>query len=164
MIYCILSDTHRNTESIDKMLADIKSRELEIDAFIHAGDLAADTDYIKLKTGLEVYAVYGNCDTYTHRQVYKPDEFIQVADKLIWITHGHKYIQSNDDLSQLAEQAYIFGANIVIYGHTHKADITTVDNIIYINPGSISLPRDSRNSYAVLQINSTDVDINIYEI
>lgn len=164
MIYCILSDTHRNTEAIDKMLADIKLRELKIDAFIHAGDLAADTDYIKLQTGLEVYTVYGNCDAYTHRQLYKPDEFIQVADKYIWITHGHRYIQSDGVLDQLVEQAHIFGVDIVIYGHTHQVNVTTIDNIVYINPGSISLPRDNRNSYAVLQINGTTIETNIYEI
>ena len=48
-------------------------------------------------------------------------------------------------------------ADIVMYGHTHKPDIDLSDDIIAINPGSISYPRQlgREASYVVMGIDKS---------
>lgn len=164
MMFCVLSDSHGSIKSIERLLSDLDKRNIKPNAFIHTGDYAADSEYLRLHTGLTIYAVYGNCDSYSQRQLYKPDEFIQVGEKFIWLTHGHRYIQDQHDLELLTQQAQVFGVDIVVYGHTHKSNVATVDNILFLNPGSISLPRNSNCSYAVLEIEGGSINTNIYEI
>lgn len=164
MIFCVLSDSHGDTAAMDRLLIDLRARELIVDAFIHAGDYAADTNYISTKTGLPVYVVWGNSDPYKQRHHYKPDEFIDVADKLIWLTHGHRYLQMVQDLSPLHEQAQVYIADIVVYGHTHQPAIESIDEILFLNPGSISMPRMSKPSYAILEVTSENIHTVIYEI
>lgn len=50
----------------------------------------------------------------------------------IYLTHGHIYNEDNWDRTN----------SILIYGHLHKPFIKEFKNNIYINPGSISLPRN----------------------
>ena len=55
-------------------------------------------------------------------------------------------------LFNYAEQ---LNANIIICGHTHIADIKLQNNILLVNPGSISLPKLSFNpTYAVLDLST----------
>ena len=45
-------------------------------------------------------------------------------------------------------------ADVVIYGHTHCPQITYVDDIAIVNPGSISYPRQEgrKPSYLVIDV------------
>ena len=49
----------------------------------------------------------------------------------LYVTHGHNYNESNWEKTN----------SILIYGHLHKPFIKQIETNIYINPGSISLPR-----------------------
>ena len=47
---------------------------------------------------------------------------------------------------------------IFVTGHTHIHKAYYVDNILFINPGSIDFPRDGIDgTYAVLNISETDI-------
>lgn len=164
MIFCVLSDSHGDLASIDSMLGDLQAKDIVVQAFIHAGDCAIDTDYIRRQTGLPTYTVWGNSDIYRYRQIYKPDEFIEIDGHTIWLTHGHKYLQDSDDVHLLREQAQIFSADIVIYGHTHKPHIVELEHILFLNPGSTARPRNSNSSYALLDINGSNIQTTICEI
>ena len=164
MRFCVLSDSHGDTAAMDRLLKDLRARELSVDAFIHAGDYAADTNYLSAETGLPIYAVWGNSDPYKQRHYHKPDEFIELADKMIWLTHGHRYLQTAHDLQELHEQAQVYVVDIVVYGHTHRPAIDNIDEILFLNPGSISMPRMSKPSYAILEVTSENIHTAIYEI
>lgn len=164
MKFCVLSDSHGDFASMEKLLTALQLEIADIQAFLHAGDFAADSDYLRLQTGLPVYAVYGNSDNYRQRQYYKLDEFIPVGDKLIWLTHGHRYLNNYDELELLYEQASILAADVVVYGHTHRAHVDKRKDIFFLNPGSISQPRNSKHSYAILEIKGSDINTSIYEI
>ncbi|MFR5583558.1 MAG: metallophosphoesterase family protein [[Clostridium] scindens] len=71
----------------------------------------------------------------------------------VFITHGHYYYVSMSE-ERLKEEARGRGADIVMYGHTHKPSITREDDLITLNPGSLSYPRQEgrRPSYMLMEI------------
>ena len=38
-----------------------------------------------------------------------------------------------------------------LYGHTHVKEIASRDGVLFVNPGSVSLPKDGSNSYAIYE-------------
>ena len=63
-----------------------------------------------------------------------------LENRLIFLTHGHIYNKNHLPL--------LNPGDIMIHGHTHVPTIEKIGEIIYINPGSVSLPRNhSQNSF-----------------
>ena len=54
----------------------------------------------------------------------------------------------------IKKEAEARGADIVMYGHTHKPVIDFGDNVIAVNPGSLTYPRQEgkRPSYIVMDL------------
>jgi putative phosphoesterase len=64
-------------------------------------------------------------------------------------------------LAELADQAR---ADLVVFGHTHQQFDRTVENVRFINPGSVGRPDDGdpRAAYAVLDLQPGQVDVQFY--
>ena len=75
----------------------------------------------------------------------------------MFISHGHYYYVSMGE-ERLKEEARARGADIVMYGHTHKPTLTREEDLITLNPGSIAYPRQEgrRPSYMVMEIGGGD--------
>ena len=81
------------------------------------------------------------------------EKMINVGGQKIFMTHGHRYgVYHGTD--QLIEAARENGADIAMYGHTHIPHVDLQSDVITINPGSISLPRqpDRVPTYMVMEI------------
>ena len=54
----------------------------------------------------------------------------------------------------IKKEAIDRGIDIVLYGHTHRPVIDIDDDIIAVNPGSLSYPRQEgrQPSYAIMEI------------
>lgn len=100
-----------------------------------------------------IFCVRGNCDTEVDQMVL---EFpiladyciLPVGDRLIYATHGHNY--------NLQKLPPLQPGDILLHGHTHiPAWERFGDHNLYLNPGSVSIPKmDSAHSYMTLE-NST---------
>ena len=57
---------------------------------------------------------------------------------------------------RLKEEARARGADIVMYGHTHRPALTQEEDLITLNPGSVAYPRQQgrRPSYMVMELES----------
>ena len=98
----------------------------------------------------KVLCVRGNCDTEVDQMVL---EFPILADycilyagnRMIYATHGHNYNMSTTPPLQKDD--------ILLHGHTHiPAWITFGNNNIYLNPGSVSIPKEnSEHSYMIIE-------------
>ena len=97
----------------------------------------------------EILCVRGNCDTEVDQMVL---DFPILADyalleangSTVFITHGHKH--------NLAALPPIKAGDVLLHGHTHIPACTTEDGITYLNPGSVSIPKEgSKHSYMVLE-------------
>lgn len=67
----------------------------------------------------------------------------------LFITHGHYYYVSMGE-DHLKEEARGRGADIVMYGHTHRPSITREKDLTVVNPGSIAIPgRRQKGTYVL---------------
>lgn len=138
----IISDNHGVTDVLQK----VADQHRDVDVMIHCGDSELPYHSDELAGFLKVR---GNCD---HDSAF-PEEVIHDADDTkIFITHGHRY-HVKYSLMTLSYRAKEVGANIVCFGHSHIAGTEIIDGILFINPGSISLPRNRPNkTYAICTV------------
>lgn len=142
----IVSDTHGNHRNLDEVL----EREGQIDMFLHLGDVENDEHYIEAVLNCPIHIIAGNNDFFS----YLPSEKqIEIGKYRVFMTHGHGYYVSMDT-RRLKQEGRERNVDIVMYGHTHRPDLDIEDDIIAINPGSISYPRQEgrRATYMIMEI------------
>ena len=80
------------------------------------------------------------------------------------MTHGHCY-DVKYSMQRLFYKALEVGATIVCYGHSHCIGAEMNDGILFLNPGSLVLPRNTREkTYAKITLNSHEVEIEYLEV
>ena len=142
----IVSDTHGRENN----LLEAFEKEKPIDKIIHLGDLNGLEDYIENITDCVCFAVRGNND---FRSSLPNESIIMMGKHRAFITHGH-YYGVEFGTKDLVRHARSLDCDTVMYGHTHRPVIDIDDNIIAINPGSLSYPRqeNKRPSYILMEI------------
>lgn len=144
----IVSDTHGSLRNFDEII----EREKKIDMLLHLGDIEGDDDYMEAVMDCPVHVVAGNNDFFSGL----PGELeIEVGKYKVFMTHGHGYYVSAGT-KRLKQAARARGADIVMYGHTHRPEIDLEDDVITINPGSLSYPRQPgrKATYIVMDISA----------
>ncbi len=146
----VISDSHKRTGVIDKIL----SAQRQARHVFFLGDNVADIeDFEYLYPDKAFHVVCGNCDFYSTVQSVGLEV---INGKRIFYTHGHTY-NVKYGLTKLLETAKANNYDIVLYGHTHVAKILYEDGIYIVNPGSPTSPRESKASYAVIDITDNGV-------
>lgn len=142
----IVSDTHKRTHNLDAAL----DRVGPVDMLIHLGDVEGSEDYIRAAAGCPVHMVAGNNDFFSDLPREKE---IQIGKYKAFLTHGHYYYVSVGTES-IKQEGRARGAQIVMFGHTHRPVIDYTDDVIAINPGSISYPRQEgrRPSFIMMEL------------
>lgn len=142
----IVSDTHKSHRNLEKVL----EKTEELDMLIHLGDVEGGEDYIEALVDCPVHIVSGNNDFFS--DLPREEEF-DIAGKHVFITHGHYYYVSMNE-ERLKEEAKNRGADIVMYGHTHRPAYSCEDGLLVLNPGSIAYPRQigRKPTYIIMQI------------
>lgn len=113
----------------------------------------APKEVITMLNGIKdkIVCVRGNCDTEVDQMVLEfpimaDYAVIMLGSHMIYATHDHHYNESN--LPPLQK------GDILLNGHTHVPQYTVHENYIYMNPGSISIPKEkSNNSYMMIYEN-----------
>ena len=147
MILGVMSDSHGNMRQVKYALRAMG----DVDLILHAGDFYDDGVRLSAVAPVRVVAVVGNCDMRADGPL---EEVLEAGGKRILLTHGHRY-GVKYGLQSLAERARVLQADVVVFGHTHIAHVSTEDGILFLNPGSCFRPRDGRPpSYATLEITS----------
>ncbi|RLL47942.1 metallophosphoesterase [Oceanobacillus piezotolerans] len=148
----IMSDSH----GLKKELLEIKQRHT-FDAIIHCGDSELDFNAPELDG---IYKVGGNCD---FDPDYPEDQVLEIGDIRFYITHGHLH-QVKTNLLRLSYRAEEVGASIICFGHTHIAGAEKIGNRLFLNPGSVRLPRNRPEAtYAILEWEmKEDIHITFY--
>lgn len=97
-----------------------------------------------------IVAVRGNCDSEVDQMVLdfpcRADyTLIEANGRLLYLTHGHVAHMTPDNPPALtAGSAFLFG-------HTHVKTLHEREGVLFVNPGSISLPKDGTASYATYE-------------
>lgn len=159
----IASDIHGDAETCAR-LVDIY-RESGAERLVLLGDLLyhgprndlpagyAPKKVIELLNSLknDILAVRGNCDTEVDQMVLQfpilaDYAYISVDGLRIFATHGHNFNTSK--LPPLAK------GDILLHGHTHVPVVEKFgEGNYYINPGSLSIPKESSPKSYILYEN-----------
>lgn len=146
----LVSDTHGRDERLEEVL------KLEKPDFLcHMGDLEGSEDHIRVITKCPLAMVSGNNDFWTD---LNPEVTFELHGFRIFMTHGHYYYAHSGN-EQLKSAGRRNGANIVLFGHTHRPTLEFDKDIIVANPGSLTFPRQEkrRPSYMVLYLEKGNV-------
>lgn len=173
MKYLVVSDIHGSLFYANK-IKEIMEKE-NIDKLILLGDLyyhgprnPLPNEYnpmevCKLLNSLKdkLICVKGNCDAEVDEMIsefeFKEHISLTIKNKLFIFTHGHKFNIDNK----------IDNIDVMVYGHFHTGFIKQENGVIYVNSGSLSLPKNNtKNSYLVIDekaILLKDIDGNLID-
>lgn len=142
----IVSDTHKKNDTYLNLLTLHKP-----DLVIHCGDAEGAEDLLTKAADCPVHIVLGNNDFFSKL----PRELeLEIDGYKVWVTHGHNYYVSMGN-ETIKREAVARGMDIVCYGHTHRPVVDRDREIIAVNPGSLSYPRQEnrRPSYVIMETN-----------
>lgn len=156
----VFSDSHGNYYSLE----DAVEANLSADMFIHLGDGQRELQRLEEKYPDKKFIhVRGNCDFASQSSL---TEIIVIDEKnKILAVHGHNHGVRSGSVSLLKSLAMMNNANIVLFGHTHCRYQHYEDGIYFLNPGSISEPRDGKPaSYGYIDIMPNGIMTNIVDL
>ena len=159
--WMIASDIHGDYSCAEALIT--RYRESGAQRLILLGDLLyhgprndlptgyAPKSVIDLLNGVadELLCVRGNCDTEVDQMVLNfpilaDYAYLSVDGLTIFATHGHKFNTSS--LPPLKK------GDILLHGHTHVPACEEHEGFVYLNPGSVSIPKEnSPHSYMLYE-------------
>ena len=160
MKWLIASDIHGSAKYCEKL---IRAFETEgADRLLLLGDILyhgprndLPEEYApKLVTAMlngmseKITCVRGNCDAEVDQMVL---DFPIMADYVmieeggvrVFATHGHIYDEEHPPK--------ISGEFVLLHGHTHVQVCEKREGFTYVNPGSVSLPKDGKRGYCIFE-------------
>ncbi len=161
MKFLIASDIHGSAYYCDLLLKAIEAEKPEKvlilgDILYHGprNDLPkgyAPKEVIAMLNPLKdmLLCVRGNCDAEVDQMVLQfpimaDYKTLTLDDRTLYLSHGHIY--GKDNLPEMAKDDILLG------GHTHVPEIVDLDGKIYMNCGSVSIPKEnSPHSYMIYE-------------
>ena len=161
MKYFIVSDIHGSALYCRKALECFEAEEA--DRMIILGDILyhgprndlpaeyAPKEVIAMLNPIKnkLLCVRGNCEAEVDQMVLDfpvlaDYAILELGKNIVFITHGHKFNTTN--LPPLSE------GDILLHGHTHIPACEKCGDIMYLNPGSASIPKNgSHHGYMTLK-------------
>lgn len=145
MLFLLFSDLHGSLSGLDRLKRAIEA--FSPDALIDLGDSfrgAFDSDSSSVAEFLSssiapTIFIKGNCDF--DSDGYRVGALLQ--ESLDVTLFGKAFHLSHKPPTRLGYQGYLFG-------HTHRKTLYQDGGAVYCNPGSIALPRDGSESFALM--------------
>lgn len=87
----------------------------------------------------EIFCVRGNCEAEVDQMVFSfpvmaDYALMPLGNRMVFITHGHVYNKENLPPMKAGD--------ILLHGHTHVPACEETGGIVYMNPGSVSIPKN----------------------
>jgi len=122
----IIADTH------GLLRAEVFDRFAGVEHILHAGDIGDEAILEELGAVAPVTAVWGNTDGWEIRGRVPEIARVELGGARIVVIHGQQWGSPNP-----ARAAEGFpDADLVVFGHSHRAEIERVDAVLAVNPGS----------------------------
>ena len=143
----VLSDSHGRVG----LIQDIIEKE-SFDKIIFLGDGLKDFDYVEQEN---IIKIAGNCDLFSTE--IKESMFAVDGIKIL-ATHGHLH-KVKLGLWSLLHYAKEKNIALILYGHTHTQKEDNLDNIIFVNPGSVA-----NGKYSLIEIVNGKIKVEMKSI
>ncbi len=142
MLIGLLSDTHIRLPGYRAALSQLSANKLppqireafhSVELILHAGDVYSLPILDELERIAPVLAAEGDDDPFEvmNDKRVKLKHVITAEGVIIWLAHQYE-IWSLDGLEK--------SADVIVFGHTHRAALDNHKGIIRINPGSPTFP------------------------
>ena len=100
----------------------------------------------------EIFCVRGNCEAEVDQMVFSfpvmaDYALMPLGERMVFITHGHVYNKENLPPMKAGD--------ILLHGHTHVPACEESGGIVYMNPGSVSIPKNG-TSRGYMTLEGTD--------
>lgn len=160
MLFLVFSDLHGSLSGLDRLKRAIEA--FSPDALIDLGDSfrgAFDSDsssvaeFLSSSSAPTIF-IKGNCDF--ESDGYRVGALLQEGIDITLF--GKAFHLSHKPPTKLGYQGYLFG-------HTHRKSLYADGGAVYCNPGSIALPRDGKESFALMDesgirlLDATDLQV-----
>jgi len=156
MLIGIMSDTHDNLIFLRKAIELFNNKK--VGHVIHAGDY---TSPFTLKLFKELKCkytgIFGNNDgdkllllERAEGNIYNQPYIFKLHNRKIVVMHEHQVADA------LADSGHF---DLVIYGHTHKADIRKVKATLLVNPGEVSTWLYGKSTVALVDLEKMEGEI-----
>lgn len=150
----VISDTHGKLDRV----RDVYKRLHGVDFLIHLGDFQKDASKLEEEFGIDVISVKGNMDGSFSSKDF---QVIETEFGRLLLTHGHME-NVKVSLQNLLYRAKELDCKAALFGHTHAPFYDQVDGIYLLNPGSLSMPRDSaKASYGIVNTKKDEFNASI---
>ena len=161
MKYMVASDIHGSAYYCRKMLESFEKEGA--DRLVLLGDLLyhgprndlpreyAPKEVIPLLNGVKekLLCIRGNCDAEVDQMVL---EFPVLADYALLVLEGRNYYLSHGHIYHEGNLPPLMPGDGFLYGHTHVLRAEKNDGRIFLNPGSVSLPKEGNPpTYGILE-------------
>ena len=100
-----------------------------VDLILHAGDVGGDDVIATLRTVAPVHAVHGNTDPLIGG--LPATVSLDVGGVSIHVSHGNELGAPTP--ARLVQR---YGADVIVFGHTHRAVIERIGRQLVVNPGA----------------------------
>ena len=149
----LISDTH------GQLRAGVHSALAGVELILHAGDVGGAEILDELRMIAPVKAVHGNTDSLDDPQL-PPAMTLEIGGLMIHVSHG-----SEVGIPTPAKLMAIYAADVIVYGHTHRALVIRSGARLVVNPGAAGPRRfNLRPSVALLTIVEGEAEVEIVEI
>ena len=151
MKYCIASDIHGSLQYAESLFEAVEREQA--DKVLLLGDLLYHGPRNNLPDGYSpkaviellnrykerILCVRGNCDTEVDQMVLDfpimaDYAIFSQAEVTVYATHGHVFGENNPPK--------LCGSEILLCGHTHIPKCVQKEGYTYMNPGSVSIPKE----------------------
>lgn len=161
LIVGLIADTHDRLKMVDKAIETLNEQEVKL--VLHAGDYVAPFVIPRFKElNAKLVGVFGNNDGDRELLKKKFSELdleihggfaeLNVDGLKIALLHGHE----EELLNALINSE---GFDVVVHGHTHKAEVYRKGKTLIVNPGEACGYLSGKPTIALLDTDERDVRI-----
>lgn len=172
----LVSDTHGDVASFERLLA---GPFRDVDLIVHSGDVLnhgpgnplppgynpAGLKDLLNGLGMPLFIAQGNCDSEVDRMLLDmpfgaPYLFLWLEGFPLLVHHGH--LLTREETQRIIPPRR---PSLTVSGHSHVFGIKREDGVLYVNPGSPSIPKGKKiPTAAILEIEKGSARVGIVDL
>ena len=164
----LIADTHM-PGSLSELWPQAISALEQVDCILHAGDLHTLDIVDELSKLAPTYVARGNGDIGIIDERLRENWVLNLGGVRVGLIHHlpSPLRKSPETIKRYVERHFGDSPDVLIFGHTHLEGLYRVDNMLCINPGSPTLPRNQSvrmGTLGYLDISGGCVSASIHQI
>ena len=165
----LIADTHM-PGTIASLWPQVHAGFQGVDCILHAGDLHVAAVIDELETLAPTFVCTGNGDLDVVHDKLQEQWLGELAGVRVGMVHKFPTPRRADDERLLRKLDRVFGEHlpsVVVYGHTHLAEVHASGGRLYINPGSPTLPNNQSTRHGTIgfmDIEDNSIRVSLQQI